>query len=57
MIIAIYMNIIIIYSIGKKKINKIQNFLKARFHMSDLKLVLLYLKISIIYNYGNKFFF
>lgn len=47
-IIIIYLDNLLIYDAEKKYINKIKNVLKSKFHMSDLRLVLFYLRIAVI---------
>lgn len=47
MIIAIYIDNSLIYSIERQEINKVKNVYKARFYIFDLEQVLFYNRIAI----------
>lgn len=54
MIIAIYVDDLLICGAERKEINKVKNALKAKFHMSDLEPVLFYLGMAITRDRANK---
>lgn len=53
-IIAIYVDNLLIYGAGKKEINNIKDALKAKFQMSDLGPVSFYLGIAVTWDRANK---
>ena len=56
MIIAIYVDDLLICGAERKEINNIKDTLKAKFHMSDLGTVSFYLGIAVIRDCANRIF-
>lgn len=54
MIINVYVNNLERCGIEKKEINKVKDVFKAKFYMSDLRLVLFYLGMAITQDHANK---
>lgn len=57
MIITIYIDDFLIYTVEIKEINNINNALKAKFHISNLELVFFFFEIAITQDQVNKNFY